>query len=73
MRPPAGRPSPRDRKEPGHPWAWTLEPLGDGRTQVTHTYDWTDLKDRSRLPRARKTTPDRLLGSIDRLAEIAEG
>ena len=69
----AWRPSPRDRKEPGHHWAWTLEPLGDGRTQVTHTYDWTDLKDRSRHPRARKTTPDRLLGSIDRLAEIAEG
>jgi hypothetical protein len=39
---------------------------------VTHTYDWSQLTDENRLPRARRTTPDRLRASLDRLAEIAE-
>ncbi|GAB4589866.1 SRPBCC family protein [Nocardia sp. IFM 10818] len=59
-------------RPPGHRWAWELEPLDDGRTRVTHTYDWTNLTDEKRIVRARATTSDRLLASIDRLAEIAE-
>jgi hypothetical protein len=39
---------------------------------VTHTYDWTDLSDVQRLPRARATTPDKLRASLDRLAALAE-
>lgn len=69
----AWRPSPQGKREPGHQWGWTLEPLDDGRTLVTHTYDWSDLRDRSRLATARATTPDRLQASLDRLAAIAEG
>jgi uncharacterized protein YndB with AHSA1/START domain len=68
----AWRPSPVGGPQPGHEWRWELEPLGDGRTRVTHTYDWTDLTDERRLPRARATTPDRLRASVDRLAELAE-
>ena len=29
----------------GHLWRWELVPLGDSRTRVTHTYDWTRLTD----------------------------
>jgi uncharacterized protein YndB with AHSA1/START domain len=65
-------PSEPGRRPPGHLWRWELEPLTDTRTRVTHTYDWSQLTDENRLPRARRTTPDRLLASLDRLAEIAE-
>ena len=68
----AWRPSPVGRREPGHLWRWELEPLGDSRTRVTHTYDWTQLTDKTRLPRARSTTPDRLHASLVRLASLAE-
>jgi hypothetical protein len=46
--------------------------LGDGRTRVTHTYDWSQLTDQNRLPRARATTSEKLRASVDRLAELAE-
>jgi len=57
---------------PGHLWRWELEPAGQDRTRVTHTYDWTLLTDKNRLPRARSTTPDRLGASLERLAVLAE-
>ena len=66
------RPSEVGKKPPGHLWRWELEPLGPGRTRVTHTYDWTELTDSNRLPRAQATTSDKLLASIDRLAALAE-
>ena len=69
----AWRPAEPGKLPPGHQWAWELEPLGPSRTRVTHTYDWTELTDPQRLPRARATTADKLLGSIDRLAALAEG
>jgi uncharacterized protein YndB with AHSA1/START domain len=56
------------KESPGHLWRWELRPIASDRTEVTHTYDWTNLRDRSRLPRARATTPARLKASIDRLA-----
>ena len=68
----AWRPSEPGKRQPGHLWRWELEPSGDAGTRVTHTYDWTLLTDRNRLPRARQTTQDRLMASIDRLAAIAE-
>ena len=69
----AWRPSEVGKSQPGHMWRWDLEPLGPGRTLVTHTYDWTELTDASRLKRARWTTADRLRASLDRLAALAEG
>ncbi|MGY3564849.1 SRPBCC family protein [Sinomonas sp. RB5] len=57
----------------GQLWRWELEPQGQGRTLVRHTYDWTRLEDPQRLPRARATTPEKLRASVDRLAALAEG
>jgi uncharacterized protein YndB with AHSA1/START domain len=68
----AWRPNVPGRTPPGHLWRWELEPIGPGQTRVTHTYDWTELTDRSRFPRAKATTEERLVASIDRLAEVAE-
>jgi uncharacterized protein YndB with AHSA1/START domain len=69
----AWRPSEVGATPPGHLWRWELQPVGDGRTLVTHTYDWTKLTDTKRMERARATTADKLRASIDRLAAIAEG
>jgi uncharacterized protein YndB with AHSA1/START domain len=68
----AWKPCVPGRQPPGHLWLWTLEPMDVSRTRVTHTYDWSRLTDRSRLPRARATTSDKLQASLDRLAALAE-
>ncbi|WP_039797618.1 SRPBCC family protein [Nocardia araoensis] len=68
----AWRPSEPGNQPPGHLWRWELEPAGEGRTRVTHTYDWTSLTDEKRQVRARATTADKLSASLDRLAELAE-
>lgn len=68
----AWRPAEPGREPPGHLWRWELETIDSSRTRVTHTYDWTQLTDESRLARARATTADRLKASIDRLASLAE-
>ncbi len=68
----AWRPAEPGQEPPGHLWRWALEPVDSSRTRVTHTYDWTELTDESRLPRARATTADRLQASLDRLAALAE-
>nr|WP_232425707.1 SRPBCC family protein [Mycobacterium sp. JS623] len=65
-------PSEPGKPPPGHLWRWQLEPLDDSRTLVTHIYDWSALTDEKRLPRARDTTADKLLASIERLATLAE-
>ena len=67
----AWRPSEPGSPPPGHLWRWELEPLDADTTRVVHTYDWTDLTDESRLPRARATTSDKLAASLDRLAALA--
>jgi uncharacterized protein YndB with AHSA1/START domain len=68
----AWRPSEQGQPQPGHLWRWQLEPIGPHRTRVTHTYDWTRLTDATRLGRARATTADNLMASLDRLAALAE-
>jgi uncharacterized protein YndB with AHSA1/START domain len=67
----AWRPAPPGERRPGHLWRWTLEPIDDTHTLVTHTYDWTELTDETRLARARATTADKLRASLDRLADVA--
>ena len=60
----------------GHLWRWELEPAGESRTLVTHTYDWTGLPDDTperRMRRARSMTTGNLQASLDRLAALAEG
>jgi hypothetical protein len=68
----AWMPAEPGRPPVGHLWRWELHPLGDERTLVVHTYDWTAMNDQSRYERAKATTPDRLMGSIDRLAQLLE-
>ena len=68
----AWRPAEPGREPPGHLWRWELDPVGASRTRVTSTYDWTQLTDEKRLPRARATTADRLRASLDLLAALAE-
>ncbi|HEY3952982.1 MAG TPA: SRPBCC family protein [Streptosporangiaceae bacterium] len=65
-------PSEPGQQPPGHLWRWDLEPASPSRTRVTSSYDWTQLTDQKRLPRARSTTPDRLSASLARLATLAE-
>lgn len=67
----AWRPAPLGEPQPGHLWRWELLPTAEG-TLVRHTYDWTALTDEKRMARARWTTSERLMASIDRLAERAE-
>jgi uncharacterized protein YndB with AHSA1/START domain len=69
----AWRPAEPGQAPPGHVWRWALEPLGSSRTRVTHTYDWTELTDEARIPRARATTAEKLQASLDRLGALAEG
>lgn len=52
----------------GHLWRWELQPLGAGRTRVTHTYDWSRLTDVNRFVRARSTTSDNLSASLKNLS-----
>ena len=66
-------PSEEGKQPPGHLWRWEIEPLENGHSRVTHTYDWTDLTEEKRLVRAKATTADKLAASVDRLAVLSEG
>jgi uncharacterized protein YndB with AHSA1/START domain len=68
----AWQPAEVGQPQPGHRWSWELSPLGDARTRVTHTYDWSRLEPGPRVTRARATTADKLQASVDRLATLAE-
>ena len=68
----AWKPSVPDQEPPGHLWRWELEAMDGDRTRVSHTYDWTELRDPKRLDRARNTTGENLQASLDRLAVLAE-
>lgn len=68
----AWRPAEPGKTPPGHLWRWELEPVDDARTLVVHTYDWTELTDEKRFPRAQATTADKLEASLERLAAISE-
>jgi len=69
----AWQPAEPGQRPPGHLWRWELVPIDVSRTRVTHTYDWTQLTDQKRIPRARATTADKLQVSLDRLAALVEG
>lgn len=64
----AWRPAEPGLQPPGHLWRWELQPIDESRTRVTHTYDWSQLRDEKRFTRARVTTADKLRSSLDRLA-----
>lgn len=56
----------------GQKWMWEIEPIGDRSCLVRQTYDWTELRDPQRLPRAQSTTAKNLLASMKRLQALAE-
>jgi uncharacterized protein YndB with AHSA1/START domain len=68
----AWRPAEPGKPPPGHLWRWKLEEINNSLTNVTHTYDWTDLTDRARIERARATTAEMLRESMDKLAVLAQ-
>ncbi|NDK31153.1 SRPBCC family protein [Nesterenkonia haasae] len=67
----AWKPATEGQEPAGHLWRWELDERGDGSTEVTHTYDWTDLTDEQRLVRARSIDESYLAASIARLKEVA--
>lgn len=68
----AWRPSTMGEPPAGHLWRWSLSPTADGGTEVTHTYDWSQLRDEERMPRARRTSSEMLGKSIARLKAVVE-
>lgn len=68
----AWRPGNEGETPAGHEWRWEVEPLTEGTSRVTHTYDWSELTDEARMPRARATQEPQLRASLDRLATLAE-
>jgi uncharacterized protein YndB with AHSA1/START domain len=69
----AWMPSEVDGEPFGQKWVWEVETAGEGSCLVRHTYDWTELRDPQRLPRAQSTTAANLLASLKRLKALAEG
>jgi uncharacterized protein YndB with AHSA1/START domain len=68
----AWRPAEPGQEPPGHLWRWELDPIDSSSTRVTHTYDWTQLTDETRISRAQATTTGKLQDSLHRLAALAE-
>jgi len=68
----AWRPAEPKKLPPGHLWRWEVKPINPTLTTVTHTYDWTELTDSTRLAKAQSTTAEMLRESIDRLALLAQ-
>ena len=64
----AWNPAPTGEAARGHLFRWELRPLNETATEVTHTYDWTQLVDESRFERARSYTEQALLNSVNRLS-----
>ncbi len=68
----AWKPSEIDKAPGGHLWRWSLAAIEDGGTEVTHTYDWSQLQDESRLRRAKATSSAMLARSVARLKAVVE-
>jgi uncharacterized protein YndB with AHSA1/START domain len=56
----------------GHVYAWDLEPTGDGGTRVTHTYDWSGVRDEKAVGPYPRVSADQMRESIARLAAAAD-
>lgn len=59
----------------GHRWRWQLRPAGDGRTEVTETFDWSTARiplliSLSSFPKRNKEAIEK---SLRRLAELFPG
>lgn len=65
-------PAPTGEQPRGHLFRWELRPVTESTTEVTHTYDWTQLTDETRFERARQYTEEALLNSVNRLEQLME-
>ncbi|WP_255316731.1 polyketide cyclase [Nesterenkonia sp. Act20] len=68
----AWKPSTMGEPPAGHLWRWALAATEDGATEVTHTYDWSQLHDQERMARAKSTTSAMLARSVARLKAVVE-
>jgi uncharacterized protein YndB with AHSA1/START domain len=56
----------------GQQYMWELEPAPDGGTRVTHTYDWSGLRDKSAESLYPIVTEDHMRASLDRLGAASQ-
>ena len=57
----------------GYHYAWELTPNADGGTDITHTYDWSGVKDERALPFFPRVSAEQMGETINRLGLAAEG
>lgn len=62
-----GRPG---QRADGHRFTWTLAPTDDGRTEVTHTYDWAAVTHPAEVPRLPLVSAAQLEASVGQLATM---
>lgn len=53
----------------GHVYAWELAPGADGGTEITHTYDWSGVKDPNALPLYPIVSTENMTATIGRIGD----
>ena len=57
----------------GQTWAYELEPTGDGKTKVTHSYDWSTIHDERFGAFVPFITPEEMSKTLAALGPAASG
>jgi uncharacterized protein YndB with AHSA1/START domain len=60
-----------DLNPSGYTWSWELEPTADGGTRLTHTYDWSGVRDERALDLFPQVSQEQMAGSISRIRDAA--
>jgi hypothetical protein len=55
----------------GYYYAWELTPNADGGTDITHSYDWSGVKDDRTLPFFPRVSAEQMSETINRLGQAA--
>jgi hypothetical protein len=55
----------------GYHYGWELAPNADGGTDITHTYDWSGVKDDRTLQFFPRVSSDQMAETINRLGQAA--
>lgn len=58
-----------DMDPSGHVYGWELEPTADGGTAVTHTYDWSGVRDESALGLFPRVSTEQMSATIARIGD----